>query len=56
VLPGRGNRFYQKARPAAPGQVERLVQGSRFAAVVIVADLSGGVIGFCVGERLAECF
>jgi hypothetical protein len=24
VLPGRGNRFYQKPRPAAPGQVERL--------------------------------
>ena len=26
VLPGRGNRFYQKPRPAAPGQVERLVR------------------------------
>ena len=24
VLPGRGNRYYQKPRPAAPGQVERL--------------------------------
>ena len=22
MLPGRGNRFYQKTRPAAPGQVD----------------------------------
>ena len=35
VLPGRGNRFYQKPRPAAPGQVERLVRPRFFSQVAI---------------------
>ena len=29
VLPGRGHSDYQKPRPAAPGQVERLVSWHR---------------------------